>query len=104
MKITWSDKVTEKESIVIIARKNSSFDPYLKTTQDKDYLAFNLKNKKSQFILNHFPRWIFISLIDEEKEYHASLEESRKAAKTVAEQIASNKMIKPETETICSSK
>ena len=94
MKITWADKVGEKESIVLVAKKNSSFDPYINTKQEKDFLAFNLKNKKNHFIFNQFPRWIFVYLIDEEKDHLASLEECRKAAKKTADQINARKLTK----------
>ena len=92
MVITQAEKVGEKESIILVAKKNSSFDPYIKAKQDKDYLAFNLKNKKNQFVVNQFPRWIFVYLIDEEKDHLASLEQSRKAAKKAADQINDRKL------------
>lgn len=92
MRITRAAKAAEKESIVIIAKKNSSFDHYITTKQEKEYLAFCLKNNKKQFLFNQFPRWIFVSLVDEEKDHLASLEESRKAANKTADQINSRKL------------
>lgn len=92
MRIKWADGAGEKESIIVIAKKDSSFDPYLSTKQDKDYLAFNLKNNKKQFHFNQFPRWVTVSLIDEEKDHLASLEASRRAAGKASDLINSRKL------------
>jgi len=92
MRIKRAEKTAEKESIVIVAKKNSSFEPYITTPQEKDYLAFCLKNNKKQFLFNQFPRWIFVSLIDEEKDSLTSLEKSRKAASKTAGLINSRKL------------
>ncbi len=81
-----------KESLVLVGEKSSDFDPYLKTSQEKEYLAFSIENNKRHLIFNQYPRWIFVHLIDEEKDHLASLEESRKAAEITADPINSRKL------------
>jgi leucyl aminopeptidase len=85
MKIIRSDTIASKESIVLIAKKNSSFTPWLKTKQEKDYLKFCLDQNKKQFVFNQFPRWILVHIIDEEKTDPASIEETRKGAKKLCD-------------------
>ncbi len=80
MKIIRTDKIASKESVVLLAKKESSFTDWIKTQQDKDYLKFCLDKNKKQFLFNQFPRWIFVHLIDEEKKEIESLEDTRKAA------------------------
>ena len=92
MRIKKSTDIGERDSIVLVAKRDSSFDSIIKTKQEKDFLAFNLKNENKQFIFNQFPRWIFVLLIDEGKDTPTSLEESRKEANNISGLINSRKI------------
>lgn len=92
MKIIKSDQIRSKESIILIGNKNSSFSSWIKTQIDKDYLKFCLEQNKKQFLFNQYPRWIFVHLIDEEKEGIISLEKTRKAAKKTTDLVNSRKI------------
>ena len=92
MRIKKSTDIGERDSIVLVAKRDSSFDSIIKTKQDKDFLAFNLKNENKQFIFNQFPRWVFVLLIDEGKDTPGSLEESRKEANKISGLINSQKI------------
>lgn len=92
MKIIKSDQIRSKESIILIGNKNSSFSSWIKTRIDTDYLKFCLEQNKKQFLFNQYPRWIFVHLIDEEKEGIISLEETRKAARKTTDLVNSRKI------------
>jgi leucyl aminopeptidase len=85
MNIIKTDRRASKESIILIAKKSSSFASWLKTKQDKDYLKFCLEQNKKHFLFNHYPRWIFVCIIDEEKKGVKALEETRKTAKLITD-------------------
>ena len=93
MKITKSEKVASKESVILIAKKNDSFTSWIKARHDKEYLKFCLDQKKNQFLFNEYPRWIFVHIIDEEKKDIESLEETRKAAKLITGLVNSRKIM-----------
>ena len=92
MKIIKADQIRSKESIILIGNKNSSFSSWIKTQIDKDYLKFCLEQNKKQFLFNQYPRWIFVHLIDEEKEGIFSLEETRKAANKTTDLVNARKI------------
>jgi len=92
MRIKWAAKAGEKDSVVLIAKKGSSFDPYINTRQEKEYLSFNLKHNKKRFLFNQFPRWIFVSIVNEEKDHLAALEDTRKSASRIAELVNARKL------------
>jgi len=92
MKIAKTTKTASKESIVLIARKKSLFTSWIQSQNDKDYLKFCLEHNKKQFLFNQYPRWIFVHLIDEEKEEIEILEDTRKAAKLINDQVNSRKI------------
>jgi leucyl aminopeptidase len=92
MKITKTDGIASKESVILLAKKNSSFAPWLKSKQDRDYLKFCLEQDKKQFLFNHYPRWILVNLIDEEKTGNESLEETRRGARIIADLVNSRKI------------
>ncbi|MBA7573569.1 cytosol aminopeptidase [subsurface metagenome] len=93
MKIIKAGQIRSKESVILIGKKNSSFSSWTKTRQDKDYLKFCLEQNKKQFFFNQYPRWIFVHLIDEEKEGIVSLEETRKAAKKTCDLVNARKIV-----------
>lgn len=92
MKISKSDKIASKDSVLIAGRKDSSLEGWIKSKQDKEYLAFCLKQKKKQIIFNHYPRWIFVHIIDDEKSPFESLEDTRNAGKLIAGLVNSRKL------------
>ena len=92
MKISKTDSIASKDNVVLLARKDSSFSSWLKSKQDRDYLKFCITQKKKQFLFNHYPRWIFVTLIDEEKKGIESIEETRKGAKSIAEWVNARKI------------
>jgi leucyl aminopeptidase len=92
MKITAIDKTGPKDSIILIGKSTSRIKPWLKSDQEQEYLKFCLVNKKKQFVFNQYPRWIFVHLIDDQKRPHESLEETRKAAKKLADSINDRKL------------
>ena len=92
MKITKADKIASKENIVLVAKKSSAFTSWVKSAQDKEYLRFCLDQNKKQFLFNQYPRWVFVHIIDEEKEPIESLEETRKAAKKTTDLINARKI------------
>ena len=87
-----TSKVASKESVILIANKKSSFTSWIEARHDKDYLKFCLDQKKKQFLFNQYPRWIFVHIIDDEKEGNESLEETRKAAKNITELVNARKI------------
>jgi leucyl aminopeptidase len=92
MKIDTVDKIAAKESVLLLARKKSSFTAWIKSQQDKDYLKFCLDQNKQQFVFNQFPRWIFVHLIKEDKTDIESLEDTRKAAMKINELVNARKL------------
>lgn len=92
MKITATEKIDPRDSIILIGKSTSSIKPWLRSDQEKDYLKFCLENKKKQFLFNQYPRWILVHLIDIKKKPYLSLEETRKAAKTIADQVNDRKL------------
>jgi leucyl aminopeptidase len=92
MKITATEKIDPRDSIILIGKSTSSIKPWLRSDQEKDYLKFCLENKKKQFLFNQYPRWILVHLIDTQKKPYLSLEETRKAAKTIADQVNDRKL------------
>ncbi len=92
MKIIKAGQIRSKESVILIGKKNSPFSSWIKTRQDKDYLKFCLEQNKKQFFFNQYPRWIFVHLIDEEKEGIVSLEETRKAAEKTCDLVNARKI------------
>lgn len=85
MKITRTDKLASKESVVLVAEKKSSFAAWIKSKQEKDYLKFCLDQNKKQFYFNHYPRLIIVHIIDDEKPAAESLEETRKGGKRITD-------------------
>ena len=93
MKITRTDLIASRDSIILLARKNSTFTPWIKSKQDREYLKFCLEQDRKQFIFNHYPRWILVNLIDEEKSGDESLEETRRGARIIAELVNRRKIM-----------
>lgn len=93
MKITRTDRIASRDSIILLARKNSTFTPWIKSKQDREYLKFCLEQDRKQFIFNHYPRWILVNLIDEEKSGDESLEETRRGARIIAELVNRRKIM-----------
>ncbi len=82
MEIRWVKEITDNEHLVLIGRKDSSYNAFLKNKKEKDYLTACIENKQSEISLNQYNRWIFIQFIDEEeKPYHQQLEQLRKEGK-----------------------
>jgi leucyl aminopeptidase len=92
MKIIKSDTIASKQTVVLVARKNSKFNSWIKTKEEKDYLKFCLDQNKKQFIFNQFPRWIIVHMIDEEKGDAGSLEESRNGGKRISDMVNARKI------------
>ncbi len=92
MKITKAGKLAPKDSIVLIARSKSSFNAWIKTEKEKDYLKFCLAQDKRQFLFNQFPRWIFVHLIDRKKQGAEALEDTRRAARKICEWVNARKI------------
>lgn len=93
MKITKGNKIAPKENVVLVSRKDGSFEPWIESAGDKEYLQFCLDQNKKQFLFNQYPRWIFVHIIDKEKEAFESLEETRKAAKKITDLINARKIV-----------
>ncbi len=85
MKIVRTEKIASKESLVLVARKNSSFDAWISDRRDKDYLKFCLEGNKKQFVINRYPYWIFVYIIDEEKKGNECLEQTRRGGKKISD-------------------
>jgi len=89
MKITLIKKISPNKNIVLLGRKNSRFEEFLNTDEEKTYLKNSLGKNKQQIVINQYSRWIFIQLIDEEKKNQSdSLEEIRKAGEKI--QVSAN--------------
>lgn len=92
MKITKAGKLAPKDSVVLIARSKSSFNAWIKTEKEKDYLKFCQAQDKRQFLFNQFPRWIFVHLIDRKKKGAEALEDTRRAARKICGWVNARKI------------
>ncbi len=92
MKITSTEKTGPKDSIILIGKSTSGIKSWLRSDQEKEYLKFCLDNKKKQFVFNQYPRWILVHLIDGQKKPKLALEETRKAAKIIADLVNDRKL------------
>lgn len=87
MKIVYSNKTTDNQSIIYLIDKGDNLNDFPLTTKEKGYIKKQIKAKEQQISLNLMNRWIFIQMIDTKKKGDHLLEwlriEGYKLQKTI---------------------
>jgi leucyl aminopeptidase len=82
------------DSIVLIGRKNDSFDVPWLNKQELEYLRKRIKDKEKLVIINQYLRFVFVQLVDTKKHGFMLMEELRKAGCHIRNMACSHKVAK----------
>ncbi len=80
MKISTSSKLKPADNLLLLGYKNSDFNKYLHTEEEKKYLKKRIKDDDKQILINQFSRMVYVNIIEKEakKDRIASIEKLRK--------------------------
>lgn len=82
MKFRKTESIPTDESIILIGARDSKFEEFLQTSDEKKYLRDTLSREKDQVIINQYNRLVFIQVLEgtEKKSQYQVLEDLRNGA------------------------
>lgn len=91
LKLNKINKLPEKGSIIVLGNKKSNYSGYGLDKKELDYVKKAMKDEEKQFMFNHYDHYIYVDVVEEEKDADKLREKTRVKASKLIGKINKNK-------------